>query len=400
MPATSSPARPPADPGPIHPLRLPPLVIGGVALAHPVLLAPIAGHTDLPFRRLCRELGGVGLACTDLINCRSILMGREKALELAATDEHDQPLCMQVYGSANDPLPEAAAWAAGRGAVIVDINMGCPVDKVCKKNGGSLLLCDPPSTVDLASRVVAAVAGRVPVTAKLRLGWNRDSIVAPELARRLVDAGIAAITIHGRTTGQRFKGVADLDGIARVREAVPEVPVIGNGDVVDPASALRMVRHCGVDGVMIARQSLRTPWMFGAVSDVLAGRPPRPEPTAAEKLRVVRRHLDLIVETLGERAAVKRLSQRISWYGTSLGHVKPVKERIRLAESASEIRDVLAVAIERLDAAPDLLRVPPGFFRPPAGVPRADADAPPAGRCFEPQPSMAESRSRAMRTPS
>ena len=205
----------------------------------------------------------------------------------------------------------------------------------------------------------------MPVTAKLRLGWNRDAIVAPDLARRLVDAGIAAITIHGRTTGQRFKGIADLDGIARVREAVPEVPVIGNGDVVDAASALRMVRHCGVDGVMIARQSLRTPWVFAAVSDVLSGRPPREEPNAAHKLRVVGRHLDLIVETLGERAAVKRLSQRISWYGTSLGHVKPVKERIRLARDASEIRDVLALAIELLDAAPHLLRVPPGFFREP-----------------------------------
>lgn len=371
MPATSAPARPsgPEAAVDLRPVNLPPLVIGGVALAHRALLAPIAGHTDLPFRRLCRELGGVGLACTDLINCRSILMGRERAVELAATDEHDQPLCMQVYGSAADPLPEAAAWAADRGAVLVDINMGCPVDKVCKKNGGSLLLCDPDSTVELAGRVVRAVEGRVPVTAKLRLGWNQDSIVAPLLARRLVDAGIAAITIHGRTTGQRFKGIADLDGIARVREAVPDVPVIGNGDVVDPASALRMVRHCGVDGVMIARQSLRTPWVFGAVSDVLEGRPPRPEPTAADKFRVVRRHLELIVEILGEAAAIKRLSQRISWYGKSLGHVKPVKETIRLARSVDEVRGVLDAAITRLAGRPELIHVPPAEFNdlwPPA----------------------------------
>ncbi|MFK7960018.1 MAG: tRNA dihydrouridine synthase [Phycisphaerales bacterium] len=333
-------------------------------LSSRALLAPIAGHTDLAFRRLCRGGGGVGLASTDLLNCHSVLRERPRALELSATAEDDAPLCMQLYGAAHDPLPEAARWAVERGAVIVDINMGCPVDKVCKKNGGSLLLCDPASTVDLAGRVVRAVEGTgVPVTAKLRLGWDDDQFVAPQLARELVDVGIAAITIHGRTTVQRFKGEASLDGIARVREAVPDVPVIGNGDVDGPEAAVRMVRRTGVDGVMIARAALRTPWMFAAVDRALEGLEPGTEPTAADKFRFVRRHHELILEHHGPRAALRCLSQRIAWYGKSLGHAKPIKERIRTATSPSEIEDALDAAIERLDGRPDLLRVPAGFLR-------------------------------------
>src|SRR5688572_24405481 len=189
----------------MEPLKIKPLKIGNVQLRTPLLLAPMAGFCDLPFRILCRELGGVGLASTDLLNCHSILRGTPRALELAATCEADRPLCMQLYGNSEDPLPEAARWAADHGAVIVDINMGCPVDKVAKKNGGSLLLCDVDLTVRLAERIVRAVRDRgVPVTAKVRLGWDRNRIVAPRLAVALENVGIAAVTVHGRTTEQMF----------------------------------------------------------------------------------------------------------------------------------------------------------------------------------------------------
>jgi nifR3 family TIM-barrel protein len=333
------------------------LRIGSVQLDTPLLLAPIAGHCDLPFRILCRELGGVGLACTDLLNCWSVIAERPRALKLAATDARDQPLSMQLYGNGRDPLPEAAAWAAEHGAAIVDINMGCPVDKVAKKHGGSLLLCDPDATVRLAEAVVRAVEPRgVPVTAKLRLGPDDRSIVAPRLARMLEDVGVAAITVHGRTTEQRFRGRADRAGIARVVEAVREIPVIGNGDVVEPEDARAMMAETGCAGVMIGRGAMRAPWLFSRALRLLRCGDAGPEPSGVEKLAVILRHLDLLLETGGERAAVLCLQKRISWYGRTLGHVKPLKEAVRLARSSEEIRAALVAWQARREFA----RVRPG----------------------------------------
>jgi tRNA-dihydrouridine synthase B len=349
------------------------LRIGSVQLDSPVLLAPVAGYTDLPFRLLCRELGGVGLASTDLLNAHSVLRERPTALRLAATNHADRPLCMQLYGNADDPLPEAARWAVDHGAVVIDINMGCPVDKVCKKHGGSLLLRDVDSTVRLAERIVTAVAREnVPVTAKVRLGWDEHSIVAPELAARLERAGIAAITVHGRTTAQRFKGVADLDGIAAVVAAVDSIPVIGNGDVGEPADAIRMMRVTGCAGVMIARAALRSPWLFRRTAALIRHGTAPPGPKLADKLRTVLRHLELMLEHDNEPRAVRCLNQRISWYGKSMGHIKPLKERIRLSVDAAEIRAALSEWIDRFDGL-DVVAAPP-----PArtdGSPRATAAA-------------------------
>jgi tRNA-dihydrouridine synthase B len=267
------------------------LCIGPVQLEFPLLLAPIAGHCDLAFRLLCRELGGVGLASTDLLNCRAVLKQSPRSRELAATTDADQPLCMQLYGCDEDPLPEAGVWAVERGAKVVDINMGCPVDKVAKKNGGSLLLCDPARTVRLAERIVRAVdrasGGRVPVTAKVRLGWDASRIVAPALAADLERAGIAAVTVHGRTTVQMFSGRADWSAIATVVEAVRSIPVIGNGDVSQPEDVIAIMRQTGCRGVMIGRASLRTRWIFArAALLVKTGRCP-PEPCRRRRGRCV-----------------------------------------------------------------------------------------------------------------
>lgn len=323
------------------------LRIGNVQLDTPLLLAPMAGYCDLAFRVLCRSLGGVGLASTDLLNCRSILRGNRRALQLAATDERDSPLCMQLYGNDHDPLPEAAQWAADHGAVIIDINMGCPVDKVCKKNGGSLLLCDPDRTVRLAERIVKAVQDRhVPVTAKVRLGWNDRSIVAPRLARMLEDVGIRAVTVHGRTTEQRFSGRARLDGIAEVVAAVSSIPVIGNGDVREPENVLRMMQKTGCAGVMIGRGALRKPWLFSRAWSMLRTGKAGCEPTMVEKLRIVAMHLDLIEQYAGRRMAVQTMSKRISWYGKTMGHIKPLKESVRLAQTIQEMRAVINESIE------------------------------------------------------
>lgn len=339
------------------------LRIGPVQLETPILLAPMAGYCDLPFRLLCRELGGVGLASTDLLNCHSILRGHPTAMKLAATCQADQPLCMQLYGNSEDPLPEAALWAIDHGAKVIDINMGCPVDKVAKKNGGSLLLCDVDSTVRLAERIVKAVenhsGGRVPVTAKVRLGWDRTRIVAPQLAARLEQIGIAAVTVHGRTTDQFFKGVVDMQGIAEVVAAVKSIPVIGNGDISQPHHVIEMMQATGCSGVMIARGAIRTPWIFARAWRLLKTGDPGPEPSRLRKIEIISRHLDLLEEHAGPREAVLCLNQRISWYGKTMGHIKPLKEALRQAKTTEQMRRELnkwrAVEVQRAQMERELI---------------------------------------------
>jgi nifR3 family TIM-barrel protein len=326
------------------------LTIGPVHLTSNLLLAPIAGHTDLAFRIVCREQGGIGCAYTDLLNSHAILRETSRTLDLARTNEFDQPAGMQLYGNSEDPLPEAACWAVDHGAKIVDINMGCPVDKVAKKNGGSLLLRDCGNTTALAKRIVETVArhsgGRVPVTAKMRLGWDPEHKVAPILAKQLADVGIAAVTVHGRYTVQFFSGTADWNAIGEVVEAVPTIPIIGNGDVSEPEHAQSMIRTTGCAGVMIARAALRTPWIFRRAHALLTTGTASPEPTLFEKFSVVLRHLELAAEYAGEARAAIRMRQHIAWYGKSMGHIKPLKESIRLAPDFGTMVKAVSAARE------------------------------------------------------
>jgi tRNA-dihydrouridine synthase B len=324
---------------------LPVLRIGPLTLETPLLLAPIAGHCDLPFRILCREQGGVGLASTDLLNCHALLRQTSRSMDLAATNGLDQPCGMQLYGNWTDPLPEAAIWAIEHGARLIDINMGCPVDKVAKRNGGSLLLCDPGNTARLAERIVQAVHrhsnGRVPVTAKVRLGWDPGQFVAPSLARDLEQAGIAAVTVHGRFTCQLFSGEADWNRIGEVVAAVDRIPVIGNGDITEPEHVPARMRQSGCAGVMIGRGALRTPWLFQQAWHLLRTGEPAPEPSFNHKCRVILRHLDLLDRYVPGRHAVDCMRKRISWYGKTMGHVKPLKEAVRLAETTDAMREAV-----------------------------------------------------------
>lgn len=321
------------------------LRIGPVELHTNVLLAPIAGHADLAFRLLCRECGGVGCAYTDLLNSRAVLAGNPKAMALAETCDLDGPLGIQLYGAPGDPLPEAAAWAVHRGATVIDINMGCPIDKVAKKHGGSLLLRDCASTIGLVEKMRDAVErageGRVPLTAKVRLGWDDDSIVAPRLARDLESAGIALVTVHGRTTAQRFGGKANWAGIGEVVAAVSSIPIIGNGDIVAPEDALAMVAQTGCAGVMIARAALRTPWLLARCAEAIESGVVGPDLTFNEKIRCIQRHVELVGEHSQLRIALETIRKRISWYGKSLGHVKPLKEAIRTAATLESMHETL-----------------------------------------------------------
>ena len=278
-----------------------PLTIGHVPLATNLLLAPIAGYCDVAFRVVARSFGGVGLACTDLLSPEGLMRGTDRSLAIAATTEGDSPLAMQLYGANVEPLCEAARWAEDNGADVVDINMGCPVDKVTKKNGGSKLLCDPDNTLRMVDKIKASLK-RAPLTCKLRLGWDDTCIVAPSMARRLEDAGVSLVTIHGRTTEMRFSGQARLDGIAEVVAAVKHIPVIGNGDVKTPHDAKRMIEHTGCAGVMIGRGALSHPWLFRDTWSYLTTGVV-PEPPAAVALP----HVD--VDVHGWRADGHGLSQ-------------------------------------------------------------------------------------------
>jgi nifR3 family TIM-barrel protein len=317
-----------------------PLTVGNIPLATNLLLAPIAGYCDLAFRLVARSCGGVGLGCTDLLSPDAVLRETQRTLSLAATCDDDQPLAMQLYGSDAQKLADAARWAEDHGAQVVDINMGCPVDKVTKRDGGSKLLCNPDNTLWLVERVASSLR-RAPLTAKLRLGWDDSSIVAPSLAARLEDAGVALVTVHGRTTEMRFSGQARLEGIAQVVAAVKRIPVVGNGDVRTPQDAKRMIDVTGCAGVMIGRGALSTPWIFRDTwSYLTTGVIPEP-PGIREKVRLMCTHFRNLCELRNERSAVVEFRKRVSWYSKRMHPCRMLKDEVRLMDTAAQFEDIV-----------------------------------------------------------
>lgn len=316
------------------------LSLNGTKLTSNLLLSPIAGYCDLAFRLSIRPLGGLGLAYTDLVNPRGLMRQTVKSMELIETEPGDRPLAVQLYGHEPDFMADAARWCTDHLAVAaIDINMGCPVDKVCKTRGGSALLRDRKLAVRLAEAVVRAVD--VPVTVKMRLGWDPSSLVAPSLAAVLEDAGVTAITVHGRTAAQGFRGRACQDGIARVVEAAQRIPVIGNGDIRSPADALAMLRRTGCAGVMIGRAALADPWIFRDTHSLLTtGRVP-PPPTPAERLDFIRTHFAHSLRIRGERRACITFRQRVSWYLKAIGSFPEWRERFRRLQSAAEFHRIM-----------------------------------------------------------
>ena len=333
------------------------LQIGPVRLATNLLLAPIAGYCDLAFRTICRELGGVGLACTDLLSPQGLLRGTATSLDLAKTDDFDKPVGMQLYGADPDLMAEGARWAVEHGATVVDINMGCPVDKVTKKDGGSKLLTNVEGAVALARKCAETLekvsGGRVPLTCKMRLCWHTADYdgglaCSPGLAVALADVGVAAVTVHGRTTEMKFAGEVIRPGIARVVEAVARasqrstpIPIIGNGDVREPADALTMLRETGCQGVMIGRGALSTPWIFRDAWSLLTEGVVPAEPTVEEKIAIVRRFFELMRAHRDDRYALFQINRRVSWFAKRLAApregIKPFKEAVRHATSAEEV---------------------------------------------------------------
>jgi len=336
------------------------------------MLAPIAGWCEYAWRVTIRTTGGVGLACTDLLSPRGLICGSDASADLARTGDDDQPIGMQLYGSDPETLARGAQWCAEHGAAVVDINMGCPVDKVCKKDGGSRLMCDLARAFAIFERVREYLDPSIPLTAKMRLGWDDDARrrgVADELAQGLCERGAACITVHGRTTEQRFKGACDHDGIRRVVERVREttghhngggVPVLGNGDVKTPLDVVAMRAATGCAGVMIGRGAFANPWIFRLAWALqrrveTLGIDPRDldaaaridlsdlEPPDAERLDLVLAYFERMITHRGERHAVHVMRQKISWLGRTIrgGHCKALKERVRTATGTEQIRDTI-----------------------------------------------------------
>ena len=303
------------------------LKIGGIDLPTPVMLAPMAGYTDLSFRLLVRDFGWSGLAFTEMLNPRSLLESRRGKIGcLLATAPSDRPLSYQIYGHEPEVMAEGAQWLAERGAMMIDINMGCPQKKIVRRGAGAGLLKDTRLAVAVARRVVEAV--KTPVTVKIRLGWDDREHIAPALAAEFEQAGVAAVTVHGRTCRQRFGGEVDLNAIREVVKTVHCIPVIASGDVVSPRSARAMMERTGCAGIMIGRHALKEPWILRDASAELLGQGNQPRPTRIEHAGVMCRHLDLMTAQYGARAARILFRKWIPQYARGMPFSK--QEMIRL----------------------------------------------------------------------
>ncbi len=314
--------------------------LGPYELSSNLFLSPLAGYTNLPMRLTVRELGGLGWATTDLVNARSLIERNPTALKLVATAAQDQPLAIQLFGSVPEEMRDAAILCQEMGVQSVDINMGCPVKKVVKIGGGSAMMTELDKTAALVRGMVNAV--KIPVTAKMRLGWDDDNLTAPDLARVLEDVGVAAIFVHGRTRAQGFAGRVNLDGIRQVVAAVRRVPVIGNGDVTTPDAARHMLEQTGCAGVSIGRGAFYDPWIFRRTAHLLRTGELLPEPEFAERLQVMRRHFERYVEFYGEDHGSRLFRKVAPWYARRFGPSKPFKQQIITITSRGDFERVVS----------------------------------------------------------
>lgn len=357
--------------------------LGNYELSSNLFLSPLAGYTNLPMRLTVRELGGLGWATTDLVNARSLLERNRTALKLVASAPGDQPLAIQLFGAVPEEMRDAAVMCQELGAESVDINMGCPVRKVVKIGGGSAMMTELDKTAALVRGMINAV--KIPITAKMRLGWDEENLTAPDLARVLEDAGVAAIFVHGRTRAQGFAGRVNLAGIRAVVEAVKAIPVIGNGDVTTPEAAKHMLEQTGCAGVSIGRGAFYDPWIFRRTQHLLRTGELWPEPDFGERLRVLRRHFERYCEFYGEEHGAKLFRKVAPWYAKRFGPAKPFKQRIITIASRADfdaaVNEYLAWRAQFCDERGQLLEkyapapLLASFMRDPADAERGERDA-------------------------
>ncbi len=311
------------------------LKIGNVELRNNIFLAPMAGITDLPFRLICEKYGA-GLTCTEMVSSKGIFYNDSKTKQLLNLTGEQRPVAAQIFGSDIEAMKYAANYVSDI-ADIVDINFGCPAPKIVKNGDGSRILLD----LDLLEKITRAVVegAKVPVTAKIRKGWDGNHIVAIEAAKRLEKAGVSAITVHGRTREEYYSGRADWNIIKEVKQSV-NIPVIGNGDITSKEEALRMFKETNVDGIMIGRASIGNPWIFEEVINYLEGKDER-KITNKEKLEIITKHINLEVEAKGEIVAVKEMRKHLAYYVKGTKDASKIRVKINSIERKDKLLECL-----------------------------------------------------------
>ncbi len=309
------------------------LTIGNVTLENNVILAPMAGVTDLPFRLLCREMGA-GLVCMEMVSAKAIYYNNKNTEELLTIHPGEMPASLQLFGSDPEIVADMAARIEERPFSVLDFNMGCPVPKVVNNGEGSALMKNPKLAEELLTKLVKAV--KKPVTVKIRKGFDENSVNAVEIAKIAESCGVAAIAVHGRTRAQYYSGKADWEIIRRVKQAV-KIPVIGNGDVDSPQAAKALLETTGCDGVMIGRAAQGNPWIFRETVRFLEDGVLMPKPDREEKKKVILRHAALQVETKGEYTAVREMRKHLAWYTVGMPHSAHFRGMINSMETMEEL---------------------------------------------------------------
>ena len=369
--------------------------VGPIEIDPPVLLAPMAAVTDLPFRTVAEELG-VGFTITEFLSAHALAIGEPKTTAKMTASLGGRQFGVQIFGRESHAMAEAARLAVSIGASLVDINMGCPAKRVVAGECGSALMREPERAQELVRAVVEAVPTNIPVTVKHRAGWNQDNRNAPAFACAMVDAGARMITVHGRTRTQGFSGSSDPEIIRLVRQAVPrDIPVVGNGDVTDVAGYVRLREQTGCDAVMIGRGALGNPWLFARLAEVCAGRPDPGRPTLESRLAVFRRHVGLIEEMRGGPRTLQEVRKACAWYARGLYGCNALRLRVweaaDLPTARGLVEDYFAQLIDRtrrLGMPPDgeraTMDADPGFGLQAAGYGQS-SECPPSDRSPRPE---------------